>query len=317
MKASVVILTKNPGPLFRKVLGAVLSQQAPWPFEVLVIDSGSSDGTVEFCREEARVRLHQIPAAEFGHGKTRNLAVSLSTGEFIAMITHDALPADEHWLSELVQAVEMAPDAGGAFGRHLPYPGNNPFVARDIINHFDNFAADSKIVRLDDRERYERDVGYRQFLHYFSDNNACLRRSVWEKIPYPDVDFAEDQLWAKQMIEAGYAKVYADNARVYHSHEYSAADALRRAYDESRALQRLFGYRLCSSFMELVMQSVKCSVRDCHYLLTQGLRHPSWLLRAPVHNLCRQTGFFLGQRWERMGHFMDSAISLDQAKKRQ
>ena len=141
VKASVVILTKNPGPLFRQVLPAVQAQATPWPFEIVVVDSGSTDGTVEFIRASSGVRLYQIPAAEFGHGKTRNYAVAQARGEYVAMLTHDALPADTDWLRALVQAIDAMPDAAGAFGRHLPYPGNNPFVARDITLHFDNFAA--------------------------------------------------------------------------------------------------------------------------------------------------------------------------------
>jgi len=319
VKASVVILTKNPGPLFRQVLPAVQAQATPWPFEIVVVDSGSTDGTVEFIRASSGVRLYQIPAAEFGHGKTRNYAVAQARGEYVAMLTHDALPADTDWLRALVQAIDAMPDAAGAFGRHLPYPGNNPFVARDITLHFDNFAAGPAVVRLDDRERYARDPGYRQFLHFFSDNNACLRRAVWERMPYPDVDFAEDQLWAQQVLEAGYAKVYVDAARVYHSHEYSAGDALRRAYDESRALRRLFGYRLCPSFAQLVAQSLHCSLRDYRYLLAQrrAWHYPSWLLRAPLHNLCRQLGFYLGERASILGVRFGAALSLDQAKKNQ
>src|SRR5690349_7580189 len=78
LKASVVIPTKNPGPIFRQVLAAVCSQETPFDYDVLVVDSGSTDGSVEFVREFAdpRVRLMQIKPTEFGHGKTRNLAIA-------------------------------------------------------------------------------------------------------------------------------------------------------------------------------------------------------------------------------------------------
>src|SRR5690242_9063488 len=101
MKATVIIPTKNGGDLFRSVLQRVLEQQTPWPFEVLVVDSGSSDGTVEFVRTQPTVRLHTIEPQQFGHGRTRNLAISLARGEFAALITQDALPAHDQWLFEL------------------------------------------------------------------------------------------------------------------------------------------------------------------------------------------------------------------------
>lgn len=319
MKASVVILTKNPGPLFSEVLASVLDQETPWPYEIVVVDSGSRDGTVALCERTPGVKLHCIPPGEFGHGRTRNLAISLTSGDFIAMLTHDAKPADRNWLHELVHAVEQAPDIAGAFGRHLPYPGRDPFLARDLTLHFDNFARAPSIVRLDDPTRYAVDSSYRQFLHYFSDNNACLRRSVWARHPYPDVDFAEDQLWAKAVIEAGYAKAYADRARVYHSHEYGAWDRLRRCYDESRAFRRLFGYELAPSLGHAAAQILRCTLRDYWYWLSSGSvrRYPEWALKIPVHNLCRQIGYYLGTRAGGHPVGQDSLLSLDQSKKRQ
>ena len=318
MKASVVIPTKNGGALFAEVLASVLAQETPWPFEVLVIDSGSRDATLAICERAAGVTVHAIPSTEFGHGRTRNCVIGLTSGEFIAMLTQDAKPADRHWLRELVAAVEQAPDIAGAFGRHLPYPGRDPFLARDLTHHFDNFARGPSVVRLDDPQRYAADVGYRQFLHFFSNNNACLRRSVWERIPLPDVDFAEDQLWAKAVIEAGYAKAYADRARVFHSHEYRVWETLRRAYDEARAFRGSFGYRLCPSIAHGLAQSLRCSVRDYRYLLSEGLatRFPEWLVKIPLSHLARQAGYFIGAGAGAGASTLDKLFSLDMAKKR-
>jgi hypothetical protein len=78
LKASVVVLTKNPGGILKKVLPAICSQITPWKFEIIVVDSGSTDGTIEFVEQFPDVRLIQIESSEFGHGKTRNYAVSQS-----------------------------------------------------------------------------------------------------------------------------------------------------------------------------------------------------------------------------------------------
>ena len=89
MKASVIIPTKNPGDIFHEVLTMVLSQETDFPYEILVIDSGSTDGTIAYIKQHPTVRLHQIEPLEFGHGKTRNQAIAMTSGEFIAMLTHD------------------------------------------------------------------------------------------------------------------------------------------------------------------------------------------------------------------------------------
>ena len=303
-KAGVVIPTMNPGALFEKVLSAVMAQDPPWEYEVLVIDSGSTDGTVEYCQqmeaEHKNFRLHQIPQEEFGHGKTRNLGVSMMTAEFVALITHDALPADKHWLDKLVASVEAYPDIAGAFGRHLPYPDASPFTKRDLQLHFDSIASQGRVWIIGDKRRYELDSGYRSFLHFYSDNNACLRRSVWEKVPYPEVDFAEDQMWAERILKEGYAKAYADDAIVYHSHNYSPIENYKRSFAESQSLYALFGYRMCDSVLHLLKNTFCYSMRDFRYLLKQGrlLKNINWFFRLFPDNFLRQLGGLNGYKAE-------------------
>lgn len=321
IKVSVVIPAKNPGMLFRRVLHAVLEQKTPWPFDVLVVDSGSRDGTLEYCQalsaQHDNLRVHAISPAEFGHGRTRNLGVSLTSGEFIALITHDALPANDKWLANLVAAVERAPDVAGAFGRHLPYPSASPYTVRDLTLHFDGFLSWSPIFRMEDPQRYEREAGYRQVLHFFSDNNACIRRSVWQQIPYPDVDFAEDQIWAKQVIEAGYGKAYADDAVVYHSHDYSVIELMRRSFDEASALLALFGYKLCPNLAHLMVQSLRMTLADWRYSWSSSQvgQHWKWMLAAPFRNLAGQAGFYLGQHSRKLPSWLRARISLDKSIK--
>lgn len=318
-KVTVLIPTKNGGFLFQQVITAILEQETPWNFEILVIDSGSKDGTVEFCQSLGdKIRFHSIPPEEFGHGKTRNLGVSMCTSEFVALLTHDALPANSHWLHNLVTAVEQAPDVAGAFGRHLPYPGGNPFVARDLKQHFDGFLNLAAVVRMDEPKRYVKDFRYRQLLHFFSNNNACIRRSVWEKIPYPDVDFAEDQIWAKQIIEAGYAKAYADDAAVFHSHDYSIVEYARRSFDEATALYDLFGYRLCPSVLHLLFYFYRCTTNDLRYSIKNNLlfKSPSWVVRVPFLNFARQIGYYFGERAHKFPHLLKEQFSLDKSIKK-
>lgn len=70
-----------------------------------------------------------------------------------------------------------------------------------LQEHFARFGNENHIFEIteENRKLYEEDEGYRQYLAFFSDNNSCLRRSVWEQIPYDDVDYAEDQFWARKI----------------------------------------------------------------------------------------------------------------------
>lgn len=313
IKASVVIPVKNGGALLADVLTTVMDQQAPWPFDLLVIDSGSRDGSQDRVRN-LDIRLHEIKPEDFGHGKTRNLGASLTAGEFIVFLTQDALPANREWLSRLVAAAELTTDTAGAFGKHLPYPDCSPMMAEELSLHFSGFGSEPNIVRLQDRARYDQDAGYRQFLHYFSNNNSCIRRSVWRKFPFPDVDFAEDQLWAKAIIEAGYAKAYAPDACVYHSHNFGVRESYRRAFDESRALKRLFDYDLVPGIAHLLGHWGRLTWRDRVWIKHSDLPRPvrrRWRIKSPLLNFARLAGFYMGGHQARLPDWLIHRSSRD------
>lgn len=317
MRASVCILTKNPGPIFESVLSAALDQITPWPYEVIVIDSGSTDGTVELIDATPGVRLYQIPPHTFGHGRTRNLAVQLTSGEYVAFLTHDAKPADRHWLANLVDKFGYGEDVAGVFGRHIASPEASPFMARDLDMHFDGFRRQGPVFRIEDRQRYDADVGYRQFLHFFSSNNAAIRRRVWDQIPFPEVDFAEDQTWAKSIIEAGFAKAYAHDAVVVHSHEFGFVETARRSFDESSAFHRYFGYVLSPSRKDAVRQAVATTKRDWRYFRDRRLplREAHWLGRITLRNATKQLGYYLGHKSDELSDPVKLVISRDKSMK--
>jgi rhamnosyltransferase len=314
MKVAIVIPVKNPGPIFQNVLDSVLRQCVHYSYEVLIIDSGSTDGTVEYVRGiiNPKVRLHIIEPSEYGHGKTRNLGISMTSSEYVVLITHDALPANTGWLAAMVAAAEADPDIAGVFGRHLAYPTANPFTIEELERHFAGFTSDP-VVWLRDTERYAQETGYRQYLHFFSDNNALVRRSAWEAHPYPDVDFAEDQIWAKNIIEAGYKKAYAHDACVFHSHDYSLIERLQRSFDESYAFNKLFSYTLCPNLVVAVRSAIGITIQNFLYARKQGLwrTRPLVVLRAPFENLMRTLGHYLGSHGSNLSPWLRQKLSWD------
>lgn len=311
---TVVIPTKNGMPTFRGVLASVLRQKVPWNFEVLVVDSGSTDGTDIFAETSPKVKVLRIPPNEFGHGRTRNYAIGKTRSPFIAMITHDAEPSDENWLANLVAPFESDQRIAGVFGRHLAWPDASPFTKRDLERHFDRFLVNPLIVnRETDPQRYFNDESWRQFLHFFSDNNACLRRTVWEQFPYPEVDFAEDQAWAKLIIDQGWSKCYSPRASVYHSHDYGIFERLQRAFDESRSFRKDFGYNLAPSVFSAIRSFVGLTARDMFFTLRSELKSgclPA-LPQQVLLNLMLSAGFYLGSRHESLPERVKRLLSRD------
>ena len=315
MDVTIVIPTKNAGDLLDKVLEAVFSQKTEYEYEVICVDSGSSDNTLDIIRKYP-CKLFEIKPSEFGHGKTRNYGASKGTGEFIIFITQDALPVDENWLQNFIDGMKIDPEIVGGFGIHLPYPDCNIFDKRDLEGHFNNFGTDNTIFQLEDKERYEREEGYRHLLAFFSDNNSCLRRSVWEKYPYDDVNFAEDQIWARKMIELGFKKLYCPYAAVYHSHNYSLSTFFRRYYDEYKSLYRLHKFLIVPHWCNCIPAAIRHVCGDVSYIRTLPIGRKKklyWCWYSLRRNLSRYIGGYLGGKYDsyspKKQKFLDKLIS--------
>lgn len=307
MIVTVAIPVKNGGELLGEVLSAVRGQQleAGVELELLACDSGSSDGSIERART-AGAKLITIEPREFSHGGTRNLLMERSRGELVAFLTQDAVPAGPDWLAELVRGFAAADDVALAFGPYLPRPDASVMVARELRAWFGSLSPDGelRIERLapDERSRPARALyGARAF---FTDANGCVRREAWERVRFPEVAYAEDHALAIQMLRAGYAKAYVPRAGVVHSHEYGVREWLRRSFDESRAVQQLYGLEDLGSLPRLLRQ-VRGSVRA-------DLRAGATGRASLEHHLSRALGTALGARAATLPPGVRRRLSLEQ-----
>ncbi|MDP9631999.1 UNVERIFIED_ORG: glycosyltransferase involved in cell wall biosynthesis/GT2 family glycosyltransferase [Ensifer adhaerens] len=242
----VVIPTYNGVSEIERVVEALRAQTMYREMQIYCIDSSSTDGTQEWLSRQSDIFLSTISQAEFQHGRTRNLGASLGQGAYVAFLTQDAIPATQYWANDICQMMRHFPSAAGLFGRHLPYPNHSRVVREEINQHFNNMLKYPLLLSKDtDVQKWNSgDIGWRQLLHYYSDNNSCMRRDIWREIPYPEVDYGEDQIWAKEIIEQGYSKIYAPTATVYHSHDYGPSDTYKRSVIEARFFYEYFGYEL-------------------------------------------------------------------------
>jgi rhamnosyltransferase len=289
---SVVIPTYNAGPEFEEVLEAVSSQRTDFACELLVVDSGSTDGTLEVARRHS-ARVLCLPKSEFNHGSTRNRGISEARGEFVAMIVQDALPADNLWLQGLVENLASDERVAGVYSRQVPRPECNPFTRYALENHFTNLP-ERREQYIDDLARYEALPPPRKLqLITFDDVSSCIRRSVWEEYPYKELSFGEDVEWAQRVMKAGYKLVYDPKSAVIHSHNRSAFYEMKRAYVAHKLLGELIGFRALPSF------------RDFRKRLPELIRH-RWKLaeasgggrrlraQAVALSIGGQVGVFLG-----------------------
>jgi hypothetical protein len=133
---TIVIPVYNGGGLLSRVVETCLQQDLDAEFEILIVDSSSTDGCLDHLPEDDRIRIHRISKSEFGHGRTRNLGVSLARGEFVAFITQDAIPANKMWLMNLIAPLQADRKVAGVFGCHIAHEGHNPLTSYDLDQHF-------------------------------------------------------------------------------------------------------------------------------------------------------------------------------------
>ena len=117
---SVVIPVKDGGLDLVRCLEAIARQQVDDQVEIVVIDSGSSDGSVERARRLG-ARVHEIRPEEFSHGGARNLGAELARGDILVFTSQDAYATDEVWLASLVAPLRDRNEVAGVYGRQLPH----------------------------------------------------------------------------------------------------------------------------------------------------------------------------------------------------
>lgn len=241
MKVSIVLLTYNSSYYLKDLLSSLTSQDFDEDYEVLIIDSGSSDNTLDIIKDFDSIRLIEIPNSEFQHGRTRNFAAQEAQGDFIVYITTSSLPASKQWLKEITQPFDLNPKIVAVYGKHLPRINCNPFVAADVVHAFNWISPNNELLveYLKDQETFESlPVEERDRRRFYSDANSALRKSYWLEHPYPEVDYAEDQAMGVQVLKTGFKKVYSPTAAVYHSHSYPLKQYFKRKVDEIIALKK-------------------------------------------------------------------------------
>lgn len=257
--ATVVVLTYNGERYLRELLDAVSRQRLDGEFEILVIDSGSTDATLRIIAEFPQVRLVQIPNAEFGHGRTRNFASHQARGRYVAYLTHDATPAHDRWLYELLQPFQLNDRVAGVMGSQVPRAWCFPLLKYEIQAVFSGFGPGFGTTLFYEDEFIDSDA-VRNAVTFYSDVNSAARRDVLTgHIPYRDVSYAEDQLFGRDLIAAGLIKAYAPRASVLHSN-----DLTLREYDD-RLAEETMGLR------EVGIEVEVPSLRVVSKMLTRGV----------------------------------------------
>jgi rhamnosyltransferase len=317
--ATVVVPTLDGGARFRSLLSRIAEQDTDVPFELLVVDSGSMDGSAESA-EAMGARVRRIDRKDFNHGLTRNHAIAESRGEIVALLTQDAVPVGAGWLQPLLERFRSDPRVAGVYSRQVPRPGCNPLLRLRLEGWAAGKPDPCVQEPCSEDEWAALDPVARLFRIAFDDVASAVRKSVWHAHPYEKRSFGEDLAWGKSVIRAGYRIAYEPRSVVEHSHDMRPLYELRRLYADHDNLRALVGLALVPDLATLRRQLLRGPawyagrVRDDARLT--ALEKAFWVPGAALFCWAEVLGQYLGYRSEELRSRSAAFRSVDRLLRR-
>lgn len=283
----VIIPTYHPGREFEQLIERLYKQDCPIN-KIIIMNTEDALWNKEWDEKYPFLEVHHIPKAEFDHGGTRKKAAGLSEADIMVFMTQDALPADRHLLRNLTAALYDDEQTGAAYARQLPN-ADCSFVERYTRSF--NYPEISSVRTRADLPQY----GIKTY--FCSNVCAAYKKDIFEKLGgFVDrTIFNEDMIYAGTMVKAGYGVAYAADARVYHSHNYSAGQQFHRNFDlgVSQAEHPEIFAEVPSEGegIRLVKKSLKYLIKTGHV----------WLIpQLVIQSGAKYAGYFLGKRYEKL-----------------
>jgi len=227
MKADIIIPVYKPDASFLQLIDQLEKQTTPVNRIILM---NTEEKYFEKLLYGARnlkkyhnIDVYHLSKKEFNHGKTRRQGVKKSDADIFVMMTQDAMPQDEYLLEKLLKALENE-NIAAAYARQLPNETGNP-IERYL--RFFNYPETSCV-------KTEEDIAVKGIKAFFCSNVCCAyKRDIYEKLGgfVNHTIFNEDMIYAAGVLKAGYGIAYVAEAKVVHSHNYTAVQQMRRNFD--------------------------------------------------------------------------------------
>jgi glycosyltransferase involved in cell wall biosynthesis len=237
-KVSIVIPTKNAGNEFEYVLNKIKNQKGIKELELIVVDSGSTDETLDIARKYS-AELFQIKPEEFGHGKTRNMGAEKATGEFVLFATQDAMFASKYLIYDMVKVLLNDAKIAAVTCKQIPRSDADLMAGFQVWYHYNKFleinhdkivfARDMNIAPIEKRK-----------LANLSDSCCCIRRDIFLKYLFK-VNFAEDLDLGIRLLGDGFKLAYLHTSAIIHSHNRVPSYFFKASYTDSKVVSQIIG----------------------------------------------------------------------------
>ena len=222
------IPTLNGGAEFESALRSIRGQRIYGQCPIFIVDSGSTDSTIELARKYG-AQIHHCDKKDFNHGRTRDFIIDQTGAPFVVLLVQDAALMDSETIPNMMRHMANSRVAG-VYTVPLPVEGHDEFASREVLGHCAYLGPRAKVFSVGSRQVYESmDFALRLRLMRFDNVCSVLRRDAWMMHPFGQIAFAEDIHWSRAAQLAGHSIVFEPLGRVFHSHMRSP-DYTRKRY---------------------------------------------------------------------------------------
>lgn len=308
---SVLLPVKNEGSSLRELLPLVLGQDVQASLEIVAVDSGSEDDTIDVLREYGATIVLIEPEA-FDHGLTRNLAADHANGDVLVFLNGRTRPVDDKWLAPMLGAIDEDPVVAGVCSRVIARPDADILVRSDLEVELSGSPRRER-KQIVDWEAYRRmsTEERRAFLNFHT-VSAVLRSDLFSRHPFRSVrTIGEDLLWAREILEAGWALVHEPASMAHHSHTYSLDDLFARNVDDGIANRDINDRALSKSevlpTIEALVDRDWCRLRNESSLGAADLE--KWQREAILRRVAQVVGQWVGVNYRELPEGVAAAFS--------
>jgi GT2 family glycosyltransferase len=293
---SVLLPVKNGARYLNKLLPVILGQSISARLEIVAVDSGSEDGTIDVLKRFGATVI-SIDPGDFDHGLTRNLAAENAQGDILVFLSQSSLPVGDRWLAPLIAALDSDPVLAGACSRVTPHLDADVLSRRDVERDLSASIVPRRI-QIDDWSAYQRmsPEERRTFLNFHT-VSAAISVEAWRRTPFRSVrTLGEDLLWAREVVESGWALAHEPASTVYHSHSYTLGELFSRNVDDGIANREIVDRSLDREQIVPMIRAMAEDdwgyLRDTVGLTGDELEH--WKLEAVLRRAAQVAGQWIG-----------------------
>lgn len=220
-KISIIIPTLNCEQTIVDLLNA-LKKQTVAPDEIIVIDSDSTDKTVELAKNNG-AKVISIKQSEFNHGGSRNFAAKNAKGKYIVYMTQDAFPYDDYTIEKLLSSFDLDDDIVASYARQIAYHNSNEREKLIRLFNYPPFSLTKSSTSIES-------LGIKTY--FFSDVCAMYEKEYFFKLNgfESQLNTNEDMLMAARIIADGKKIRYEAEAKVFHSHNSTLKEIYKRNF---------------------------------------------------------------------------------------